>query len=178
MLTELSRSNEILKGCIRHLRQVFGGREAEHDYSHKPQFSFQAKYDKFLLSSRLIALRVEEREHLEGNGPDAKENGGGNDDDDDDDCVSNVNNKSAPSNSTSPHGRLEYRSSGSGGVGVDQLDEKRLENDVSVFLTTIFWLLEKTRVDKQVGQDTYVLHVAMLVQSVKEHFIHVRHRLF
>ena len=40
----------------------------------------------------------------------------------------------------SPHDKLEYE--------VHDLDEKSLENDISAFVTTMFWLLEKTRVEK------------------------------
>ena len=51
------------------------------------------------------------------------------------------------STTNSPHDKLEYN--------LDTLDEKSLENDISAFVTTMFWLLEKTRVEKtamDVGQ--------------------------
>ena len=90
----------------------------------------QLKYSKHLLCSRLIALKENNLENG-GGGNDGEETGG--DHHEDDNRLSSC--------ATSPHCRLDYRQDG--------LDEKALESDMSIFLSTMFWLLEKARVEKK-----------------------------
>ncbi len=80
----------------------------------------QTKYSKHLLCSRLIALKDESDE---ANNEDLPAVNGG-----------------PATCTTSPHCRLDYG---------QELDEKTLEGDMSIFLSTMFWLLEKARVEKK-----------------------------
>jgi len=98
----------------------------------------KGKYGKFLLCSRLIALKSDAAEVSNGrNGDEANKEGQEND--------SGDSNRLAvpdqrPMAATSPHCKLEY--------GQAELDEEALEADMSIFMTTLFWLLEKARVEK------------------------------
>ncbi len=99
------------------------------------------KYSKHLLCSRLVALQ-----DLTNNGEEEHNNLDGDEDASVENSPGEANNRRQPSSSTScatsPHCHLEYRQG-------SELDEKTLEGDVSIFLSTMFWLLEKARVEKK-----------------------------
>ena len=128
-------------GEFQHHRAVLGivsvgayRNQQEHGELGRLHETLKAKYAKFLLCSRLIALKEEEDVVAQ---DDSKARNNHYDDD--------VENESLPaadnSKTTSPHGKLEYTK--------QSLDEQSIESDVATFLSTLFWLLEKTRVEKQ-----------------------------